>query len=207
MDAADARGALRALVAERPGESLAALSRLIGRNPAYLQQFVERGSPRRLAEADRRLLARYLGVAQAVLGGPPAEEPDRVRVPRRAVRASAGPGAINDGEVVVGSFAFPTAWLRALGGRGPYSLVRAQGDSMAPGIGDGDELLVDEGDRRVTAQARPFVLRIDGMLVVKRVARAGAGLAITSDNPSAPPVAAGEVTVIGRVLWLSRALR
>ena len=68
MDMAAQRAALAALIAES-GESYAALSRLIGRNAAYLQQFVTRGSPRQLAERDRALLARYLGVPEARLGG------------------------------------------------------------------------------------------------------------------------------------------
>ena len=57
MESIEQREALeRAAVAR--GESLAALSRLIGRNAAYLQQFVTRGSPRLLAEAGPRKLAR-----------------------------------------------------------------------------------------------------------------------------------------------------
>ena len=55
----DVRLTLDRVIRER-GEDYAALSRLIGRNPAYIQQFIRRGSPRRLAEADRRTLARYL---------------------------------------------------------------------------------------------------------------------------------------------------
>ena len=40
------------------GVSLAALSELLGRNPSYLQQFIRKGSPRKLEENDRRTLAR-----------------------------------------------------------------------------------------------------------------------------------------------------
>ena len=68
----DARLALERLCAER-GEDFAGLSRMIGRNPAYIQQFVRRGVPRRLGEQERRKLARYFGVSEALLGGP-AEE-------------------------------------------------------------------------------------------------------------------------------------
>ena len=67
----DARAALQRLIEER-GEDYAGLSRLLGRNAAYVQQYIKRGSPRRLAEDDRRLLARYFGVDEARLGGPAA---------------------------------------------------------------------------------------------------------------------------------------
>ncbi|MFW1401544.1 peptidase S24, partial [Vibrio parahaemolyticus] len=61
-----------ALAAAR-GVSLAALSALIGRNGSYLQQFVRKGSPRKLEENDRKILAEFLGVDEAELGGSPRE--------------------------------------------------------------------------------------------------------------------------------------
>lgn len=54
------------------GENYASISRLLGRNPTYIQQFIRRGSPRRLAESDRRRLAVHFGVCEADLGGPPS---------------------------------------------------------------------------------------------------------------------------------------
>ncbi|WP_375380891.1 helix-turn-helix transcriptional regulator [uncultured Sphingomonas sp.] len=200
--------ALATLVSAGEGESLSSLSRLIGRNEAYLQQFVKRGSPRRLAEADRALLARYFGVEEAVLGGPkPAASLPLVSVPRLDARVSAGPGALNDDDRIVDAIDFPPQMLRSIGVRGAVALVEATGDSMAPGIADGDLLLVDQGDRRVTATGRVFVIRIDGATLVKRVARRGGAIMVTSDNPSASPVAADAVEVIGRVVWQSRAVR
>ena len=67
----EARAALQRLIEDK-GEDYSGLSRLLGRNAAYVQQYIKRGSPRRLAEADRRLLARYFGVDETALGGPAA---------------------------------------------------------------------------------------------------------------------------------------
>src|SRR3546814_11074759 len=47
-----------------------AVSRLLNRNPAYIQQFIKRGSPRKLDDEDRRILAQFFGVDEQVLGGP-----------------------------------------------------------------------------------------------------------------------------------------
>ena len=55
------------LAAER-GRSLSDLSRQIGRNVAYLQQFIHRGTPRRLPEDERRHLAMILNVDERELG-------------------------------------------------------------------------------------------------------------------------------------------
>ena len=68
----DPRLVLERLCAER-GEDFAGLSRMLGRNPAYIQQFVRRGVPKRLKEEERRKLARYFAVPEALLGGPPEE--------------------------------------------------------------------------------------------------------------------------------------
>ena len=65
-DKFDTRLALDQLIRER-GEDYASLSRLIGRNSAYIQQFIKRGVPRKLDEDDRRILADYFGVSQHFL--------------------------------------------------------------------------------------------------------------------------------------------
>ncbi|MBI0474424.1 hypothetical protein D9601_03470 [Sphingomonas sp. MA1305] len=65
---------LRQLAADR-GESLANLSAVIGRNAAYLQQFVARGSPRRLDDDDRLFLAQHLNVSERLLGARDPWEP------------------------------------------------------------------------------------------------------------------------------------
>lgn len=190
---------------EARGESLAALSRLIGRNPAYLQQFVQRGSPRVLAEDDRRLIANYLGVDDAALGGPAA--PALVRVPRIDAVASAGPGGLADGDLPAGGEAIDPAVLRRLRvDPRRLSIVTARGDSMHPTIEDGDELLVDTGDRQL-GRTGLFVARIDGALVVKRIERRGGGLVAISDNPAYAPVAAADIELVGRVVRLTRALK
>src|SRR5436189_2124019 len=91
----DPRLVLERLCAER-GEDFAGLSRMLGRNPAYIQQFVRRGVPKRLREEERRKLARYFSISESLLGGPVDAEQvgGLVSVRRSPVRASAGPGAI-----------------------------------------------------------------------------------------------------------------
>lgn len=207
MDGSAQRAALAALIAEH-GASYAALSRLLGRNAAYLQQFVTRGSPRELAERDRALLARYFGVPEARLGGPaPA---GLVEVPRLDLGASAGPGGLVDEEPQRRPGAFAPTLLRELRVRPvAASMIRVEGDSMAPTLEHGDEILVDRDRRRVEGRGGVFVLRLDGALMVKRLRlAAGGAIEVTSDNPAYPArlCAADEIEVIGRVAWLARAL-
>src|SRR3569833_1761525 len=92
----DPRVLLERLRAER-GEDFAGLSRMLGRNHAYKQQFVRRGVPKRLKEEERRKIARYFAVPETLLGGPPESEQaptGLVSVKRHPVSVSAGPGAL-----------------------------------------------------------------------------------------------------------------
>jgi hypothetical protein len=100
---------LERLCAER-GENFASLSRLIGRNDAYIQQFLRKGTPRQLKERERRTLARYFQIPESMLGGLPddveAEYGELVPIVRVAVRASAGPGAIPGAGIDASGFRF-----------------------------------------------------------------------------------------------------
>jgi phage repressor protein C with HTH and peptisase S24 domain len=202
MDCSDPRSRLRALAAAR-GDSLSALSVMLGRNVAYLQQFVARGSPRRLDADDRRRLADYFGVDQVELGAEPGRQP--FTLPRLDVRASAGPGAFVDGEIVLGAAAIDPALATRLQLReGQAAIVRVRGDSMEPGLIDGDLIVVDRARRTPERRAAVFVVRIDDAVMVKRVSRGPAGLVVVSDNPDAAPIPDGALEVIGRVVWLMR---
>lgn len=209
----DPRQFLEHLCAER-GEDFAGLSRMLGRNPAYIQQFVRRGVPKRLKEEERRKLARYFSVSEALLGGP-AEEPAAVHgllsIKRHPVTVSAGPGAFVSEELGKPYFAFDERWLKALTQSAPsnLSIVRVEGDSMAPTLNAGDDILVDLGDAGDRLRDGIYVLRIDDALVVKRLALNPLGQRVTiqSDNPSYadwPDVALDKINCIGRVIWSGR---
>jgi phage repressor protein C with HTH and peptisase S24 domain len=205
MDIAASRKRLLALADERR-VSLSALSRMIGKNPSYLQQFVRKGSPRKLEEQDRSLLARFFGVAEAELGASQEKSyGDWVDIPRLALRASAGSGAFAGQEGRIGSFRFSPHWLRDQGLRSDrLSAIAVSGDSMEPALRDGDEILVDHG--RTDIQDGIYVVRHDGALLVKRIdARGSDRVILRSDNQAYPPIDCDPRTleVIGRVVWKS----
>jgi phage repressor protein C with HTH and peptisase S24 domain len=212
MEEAGARAALARLIEEQ-GADYAGLSRMLGRNSAYIQQYIKRGTPRRLAEEDRRLLARYFGVSEETLGGraPPRRgDEGLVRIARLEVGASAGPGSMAGEERALGHMAFDPAWLRRMAADPKrLSLIRVEGDSMVPTLADGDEILVDRGDAAERLRDGIYVLRIEDALVVKRVAPhpAGRTIAVRSDNeayPSWPDCDPASVEIVGRVVWVGR---
>lgn len=210
----DARSELERLIEERR-EDYAGLSRMLGRNPAYIQQFIKRGTPRKLAEDDRRRLALYFDVPESRLGGPDAPPKEAfVPVPRLDIGASAGPGAFAGDERARNMLGFDKAWLRTLtrGDISQLSMIRVDGDSMTPTLSDGDEILVDGSDGAGRLRDGIYVLRLDGALVVKRLSihPAASCLSIVSDNPaypSWPECDASAIDVVGRVVWVGRQLR
>ncbi len=212
MDPARAR--LVALAAER-GVSLSALSGLLGRNAAYLQQFVRKGSPRKLEENDRHTLAEFFGVDEAELGAPPRETvvaggaggpiraADWADIPRLPLGASAGPGTLAQDAAPTDRLRFSGRWLRQQGLEpGMLSVIEVEGDSMEPTLRDGDEILVDRSPRPLRSGLH--VIRLDDVLLVKRLEPGSAGtLIIISDNPAYPRMERrrADVAVLGRVVW------
>ena len=209
----DPRTRLLALATER-GVSLSGLSELIGRNSTYLQQFIRKGSPRKLEEGDRRTLARFFGVAESELGAPEdnsheiagkVPRGDWVDVPRLPLGASAGAGAWALEERPIGAFRFSARWLREQGlDPRMLSAIRVEGDSMEATLRDGDEILVDRSPRPLRDGIH--VVRAGDALLVKRLDTAQPGrIVLVSDNPAYRPIELPpeEVEVIGRVVWKS----
>lgn len=209
---ADPRDALERLIADN-GDDYAGLSKLIGRNAAYIQQFIKRGSPKRLPEKERGILARYFGVDERMLGGlgSTTGKLGFRTIPKLDVGASAGPGAINDAEALAGKIGFDEKWLRKLAtDPSQLSLIRVEGDSMAPTLNNGDDIMVDSSAAVGALRDGIHVIRMDDVLMVKRLARGPAGrLSVLSDNPAYPgwpDVDGAAVAIIGRVVWAGRRL-
>ena len=208
-----ARARLREIIKEK-GHTLSALARLIGRNPAYLHQYLGRGSPRHLDEPDLMKIAEFLGVdhetiatreivrprAAATSGG--SDRESFVHVPRLPLEASAGPGAFSAEEISYDTFQFSRRWLREMGLEGAdLSAIRVEGDSMEPLLRSGDEIFVDRNKR---AGEGVHVVRIGDTLHVKQVQASAPGrIKLISANDAYAPIelAREEVEIIGRVVW------
>lgn len=202
-------------LAEERGVSLASLSRMIGKNASYLQQFVRKGSPRKLEEQDRATLARFFGVDEVALERPKDNSSDGggtgtdlsreyfVDIPRLAIGASAGPGRVVENEAAFDAIGFSPRWLRAMGFQ-PRLLatLAVSGDSMEPALRDGDEILVDRSVRPLRDGIH--LVRLGDVLLVKRIDTTRPDvLTLISDNISYPPIECSpqDVQVIGRVVW------
>ena len=205
------------------GLTLKQASRALGRNDAYLQQYLYRGSPKRLPEELRHQLAALLAVDHHSLV-PATDVAANARsttdptVPFFPVHASAGGGALNRSENQDGHFSFPQAVLRGITSspQAELRMITITGDSMTPTLEHGDIVMVD------CAQTWPsppgiFILDDGVGLVAKRLDLIASGtsttgrmhhLQITSENTQYARYQRDidEVHIVGRVVWFARAL-
>lgn len=215
----DPRANLERLI-RKNGDDFSSLSRMLGKNPAYIQQYIKRGTPRKLDEEDRRKLAEFYAVDEQLLGASIPAAPsarskpnprDMIRIKQLQLGASAGAGSLADDEAPQDSIAFGTTWLKQLGtDPTKLSLISVDGDSMDPALCDGDDIMVDHSAAERPLRDGIYVLRMDDVLLVKRLALLPSGkLSIRSDNDRYPDwedVEPQEVNIIGRVVWTGRRL-
>lgn len=130
-------------------------------------------------------------------------------VPRLDVTASAGHGALVEGERERERLAFLRDWLqKECISTKHLAVIEARGDSMEPMIHSGDLLLIDLAQRN-PAIPGVFVLRVDDTLLVKRLQLDLRGQVVArSDNEaySELVVSLEEIDVVGRAVWAGRRL-
>ena len=210
----DERAVIREAIARNENLDLSKLSKALGRNHAYLQQYLERGVPKTLKDKDKRALASMIGVAPSDLGleddgvGLPG---DYVLVPEYDLDLSAGGGSPFDEKRIVEEWPFPGPFLRNVLAVSPTRLVivRVVGDSMEPTFRPNDRVMVDLDDTNA-AQPGVFAINVDDTAVIKRIEIVPASrpkkIILISDNTvhDRHTVEFSRVNIIGRVIWFSR---
>lgn len=197
----DARSTLDRLIRQNR-DDYSALSRMIGRNPAYIQQFIKRGSPKRLGETERRILARYFQIDEVRLGGPAQHSPHTVELAFYPVREGQ---CSSDSNLLT----FDANWLKSITKSNPNDLrlVRSTGDTMSPVVCNADIVIVDmsESPRRDGI----YALESNGAVFFRRmvIQPNKSALTLLCDNNLYPiweNVDLTALSIIGRAIWISR---
>ena len=213
----------------RSGLNMREASLAIGRNAAYMHQFLERGMPAVLSYRDSETLAGLLGCDAGELRHetrpkrkpmkrkprpkpPVSSGPGLAAIPEMAVEASAGFGAWNEERAIEkASWYLPEGMVRYEGDASPETLriLRVRGNSMEPEMREGDRILVDTA-RRIPVTGEMAVLWDGNGLVVKRVEAVQDpgphSLRLISANPEYAPYTclAQDAHIVGKVLWTIR---
>lgn len=184
----------RAIEPKRPVQ----LAKALGVDPDELSLAgAKKPLPERLAETS--WLETIRGLEYAVL-------------PSYAITASAGHGAFAQESEPDGYHVLPHQWLKSVtrARLNDLCVIQVAGDSMWETLHNGDHVLVDRS-RRTVARPGIYVLDDQGELIVKRVQKdlQTGHIDVISDNPKYPKMTVteeGRLTIVGRVVWIGRAL-
>jgi len=221
---------------QKSSTDMKATSLAIGKNSAYMQQFLFRGTPRSLSDDTRDALAQFLGVDERELEhsfalprearkparrGRPAVRPmnderletDLVPIPEVEVRAAAGAGALNDEQPQqIGVWPLSARVIEQELRAPPHALrvISVLGDSMLPTLSDGDRIMVDTS-HKTPSPPGVYVLWDGTGLVTKRVTVIPGDppqVRLHSDNQLYPPYDChpDEINIVGRVVLAAKRL-
>ncbi len=134
-----------------------------------------------------------------------------VMVPQVRARLCAGGGSLELEAVPVAEHPFPHSWLSRMGRPGAMVFMDVIGNSMEPGIQDGDMVLVDQANTRIAPKS-VMAVGYEDAIFIKRLQTRPGGISLLSDNPDYAPVEIrgdemNSFRVIGRVVWLCRDCR
>lgn len=190
------------------GKNYRSLSLAIGKNEAYLHQYINKGSPLRLPEQQRRKLANILEVDE--------QELTDITLPKSAVK-SFGPARTAMIEMIssdtseittTGFFSMPLSEFSNITSSSPDSIkmIRINGDAMSPTLKDGDYVLIDFGSAAFKSDGL-YLIRFSGNLLIKRLQQTAASeLTLISDNMNYKNISLNmkKIDILGKVIFIFR---
>ena len=195
------REALDSLIGER-GETYASISRLLGRNTAYIQQFIKRGSPARLDQSDIALLALHFDVPVEMLGGkegPTVGQRSIIKVP---LLNGTGNDSRSQWRLV------DAAWLGRLCDQpASVAILPIVGEAMEPTLCNGDEVMISRVRFQESVREGLYAIRGSSEIFVRRIAidPTKNRLTVLTDHPAYPSwqgIQRKGVDIVGRVIWI-----
>lgn len=206
-------------------EDYASISTLIGKNHAYVQQFIKRGVPKCLHSEDLAKIIDHFGESLAYFGSaedfpspgmdslPPVmgiSAKDYIQVNVYDIEAAAGVGSVADNNDIANRLAFKKSWIRSSSNAtaDDLAVITVSGDSMNPTLFEGDHILVDLTAKQIKNDGI-YVLRNDSMVLVKRISVNPISklCTIKSDNnyyQSWEGCEPDQLDILGRVIWMGR---
>ena len=230
------RSRIDQLISESPNDDYASVSSLLGKNHAYIQQYIKRHTPRNLREEDRRLIAEHFRVPDMLYVGArksaprPGDTPDsgtaRMRASHDTIWLPVLSNPVADRSVLLDnssdqpdpaavqpSMGFSRSLLAQLAGSADHHtliLTSVRGSAMTPTLSDGDMMLV-MANRKAPLRDGVFAIYSEGLIVPKRIMvhPGGTRVTLSNDNPlygHGVVCQLDELEVLGRIIWCGRRL-
>lgn len=195
------REALDGLISER-GETYASISRLLGRNSAYIQQFIKRSSPARLDQSDIALLALHFDVPVEMLGGKEGPTVGQLSIVKVPLLNGTGNDSRSQWRLV------DAAWLGRLCDQpASVAILPIVGEAMEPTLCNGDEVMISRVRFQERVREGLYAIRGSSEIFVRRIAidPTKSRLTVLTDHPAYPSwqgIQRKGVDIVGRVIWI-----
>ena len=202
-----------------PQKWILALSRRYTLSPDWLEFGAGTARPQKLPQAGvippvEKTYAPSAAVKRQPVGAAAAgtdRDVELVYVPKVRARLCAGGGSFEMEAIPVAEHPFPYQWLSRMGSPKSMVFMDVVGDSMEPGIQDGDMVLVDQSNRQIGPQS-VLAVGLEDAIYLKRVEKRNDAILLHSDNNAYSDIEIygdelDNFRVIGKVVWLCRDCR
>ncbi|HCU58718.1 MAG TPA: hypothetical protein DIC64_01920 [Alphaproteobacteria bacterium] len=186
------------------GKNYRSLSMAIGKNEAYLHQYINKGSPLRLPEEQRRKLALLLDVDE--------QELTDIHLPKTILQTTGHSKTTlieiissNPAQASSGFLSLPLSDYSNITSASSENvkMLRINGDSMAPTLKDGDYILADLSTPSFSSDGL-YVIRQAAALTVRRIQQISSSeFLIIPDNSNYKGITipAKKLEIIGKVIF------
>ncbi len=192
---------------KQKGKNYRSLSMAIGKNEAYLHQYINKGSPLRLPEEQRRKLALLLDVDEQQLTDiklPKSIETSNISSNNVIVEMIATDRSLEDAETT-GFWSIPLSQILTVSQSKPedLKLLRVSGDSMQPTFKDGDYVFADLSTDKFCGDGL-YLIEQNNHLLVRRVQQFSSNEALLiSDNANYKTVTSSfkKLKIVGKIVY------
>ncbi len=186
----------------KKGKNYRALSMAIGKNEAYLHQYINKGSPLRLPEEQRRKLAKLLETDE--------QELTDITLPKTLETSSYTKNAVLEicsllSPDTEGFMSLPLTQISAISSASPENIkiFAVSGDSMQPTLKDGDYIFVDTSVQKFSSDGLYVVIFGDNPTIRRMQQISQNEVLLISDNTNYKQVTLPfkKLNIIGKVVY------
>ncbi len=151
------------------------------------------------------------GQIKRIAAPEPDYNPEIIQIPKVSAVLCAGGGSFEVDTTVIDNVPLPYAMARSFGATKDLVFMDVSGDSMEPGICNGDTVLIDQSSKTAMAGA-VMAVGHEETIYLKRLGLHNDGsLSLISDNPAYSPIHLfgddlNSFRIIGKLVWLCRDL-
>ncbi len=190
------------------GSNYRSLSLQIGKNEAYLHQYINKGSPLRLPEPQRRRLAELLEVDEQELTDLPLPKTISQNRGRSQTALVEMISSQNLNHETIGFLSLPKSDFINITSKDPNSvkMLRVVGDSMVPTLKDRDYILADFSSNQIDTDGL-YLIRSAKQISIKRIQQLSPSeVVLISDNTNYKPISVNlkKLEILAKVFFVFR---